>query len=408
MEIPYEVKARPDTGLWNAKIGIWLFLASEVMLFGGLFSGYVFLRLGVTDGLDNPWPERQLIVWPGFLNTLVLIASSLFVVLAWSHLKMRNYKKYQFWMFLVVLCALTFMGLKAYEYYGKFTHYGMKLEDNSVVEGILLKDRIEFEAAEVTVNVAGDRIEFLEDMDGEGRFRTPGGEEVTISKAWIREMNKAYRDAEEKEPGSGVGSITLKAVEPVKFSFRPKKVSGYSATEVTYRDAAKFTGTLGDDKIYFEVHEIDMRMTDDLEHSMLWKYVDEHEKEEFFHHREEKEAELKEMGVEHPRPDETHVLHLHPEDHHYPEIVVERADKKFLSNHGPAYNTYYAIYFTMTGLHGLHVVLGALVLAYFLCFQRKLYEKNPEHLANRVEVGGLFWHFVDLVWIFLFPVMYLM
>ena len=41
MEIPYTVTARPDTGLWNAKVGIWLFLASEVMLFGGLFSAYV-------------------------------------------------------------------------------------------------------------------------------------------------------------------------------------------------------------------------------------------------------------------------------------------------------------------------------------------------------------------------------
>ena len=43
-----------------------------------------------------------------------------------------------------------------------------------------------------------------------------------------------------------------------------------------------------------------------------------------------------------------------------------------------------------------------------LVFGKKLYLKNPEHLANRVEVGGLFWHFVDLVWIFLFPIMYLM
>ncbi len=38
MDIPFTVKSRPDTGLWNAKIAIWLFLASEVMLFGGLFS----------------------------------------------------------------------------------------------------------------------------------------------------------------------------------------------------------------------------------------------------------------------------------------------------------------------------------------------------------------------------------
>src|SRR5437762_12742293 len=45
MEIPYTISTRPDTGLWNAKIGIWLFLASEVMLFGGLFSADIFLRI---------------------------------------------------------------------------------------------------------------------------------------------------------------------------------------------------------------------------------------------------------------------------------------------------------------------------------------------------------------------------
>ena len=44
MDIPYTVTARPDTGLYNGKLGIWLFLASEVLLFGALFSTYIFLR----------------------------------------------------------------------------------------------------------------------------------------------------------------------------------------------------------------------------------------------------------------------------------------------------------------------------------------------------------------------------
>ena len=83
-----QVTARPDTGLWNAKIGIWLFLASEVMLFGGLFSSYVFLRIGA----DYPWPVHELIVWPGFVNTFVLIASSVTVVFSWAFLKMRQYR----------------------------------------------------------------------------------------------------------------------------------------------------------------------------------------------------------------------------------------------------------------------------------------------------------------------------
>jgi cytochrome c oxidase subunit 3 len=50
MEIPYTISARPDTGLWNGKLGIWLFLASEVMLFGALFTAYLFVRLGAEDG----------------------------------------------------------------------------------------------------------------------------------------------------------------------------------------------------------------------------------------------------------------------------------------------------------------------------------------------------------------------
>ena len=57
MEIPYTVEARPDTGLYNAKVGIWLFLASEVMLFGGFFSAYVLLRVGAEPGT---WPHGWL------------------------------------------------------------------------------------------------------------------------------------------------------------------------------------------------------------------------------------------------------------------------------------------------------------------------------------------------------------
>ena len=49
MEIPYTVEPRPDTGLANGKLGIWLFLASEVMLFGALFSTYILLRVGAVE-----------------------------------------------------------------------------------------------------------------------------------------------------------------------------------------------------------------------------------------------------------------------------------------------------------------------------------------------------------------------
>ena len=47
--IPYTVEPRQDTGLYNAKLGVWLFLASEVMLFGALFSTYILLRIGAAQ-----------------------------------------------------------------------------------------------------------------------------------------------------------------------------------------------------------------------------------------------------------------------------------------------------------------------------------------------------------------------
>ena len=133
MEIPYTVTARPDTGLWNAKIGVWLFLASEVMLFGGLFSSYIFLRLGA----DYHWPVHVLNVPMGFINTLVLIASSVTIVMAWASLKMRKWGAYKMYLLITILCAWTFLVIKGFEYRDKYNHYGVVMKDGTVLEGHL-------------------------------------------------------------------------------------------------------------------------------------------------------------------------------------------------------------------------------------------------------------------------------
>jgi heme/copper-type cytochrome/quinol oxidase subunit 3 len=74
----------------------------------------------------------------------------------------------------------------------------------------------------------------------------------------------------------------------------------------------------------------------------------------------------------------------------------------------PSASTFDAIYFTLTGLHGLHILGGVIVMLYFLGPGAALWRKTPEQFANRIEYTGLYWHFVDLVWIFLFPVLYLL
>ncbi len=141
MDIPYTVTARKDTGLYNAKVGVWLFLASEVMLFGGLFSGYIFLRVYA----DFPWPERALPVVPGLINTFILIFSSVTVVFAWAALKMRKWRQFQVYMVITLLCAAAFMVLKGIEYNAKWSHQAVRMKDFVVVEGHTHKFTIDSE-----------------------------------------------------------------------------------------------------------------------------------------------------------------------------------------------------------------------------------------------------------------------
>jgi heme/copper-type cytochrome/quinol oxidase subunit 3 len=194
MQIPYTVEERPDTGLANGKLGIWLFLASEVMLFGALFSTYIILRTGAVE-----WPHGELNVWLGMFNTFVLIGSSVTMVMAWASLKMHDWAKHRMFLALTVALSCVFLVVKYFEYADHFTR-----------------------------------------------------------------------------------------------------------------------------------------------------------------------GEL------------------------------------------PSHSTFLAIYFTLTGLHGIHILGGIVVMLYLLGPGAGLYKRNPEQFTNRIEYTGLYWHFVDLVWIFLFPVLYLL
>jgi len=291
MEIPYTVTARPDTGLWNAKVGIWLFLASEVMLFGGLFSAYIFLRL---DALPGYWPHGLLNVPVGTMNTAILIASSVTVVLALASLKMRRFRAYQVYMGITILCGILFLVVKlAYEWPQKFEHFGAYIKPSALekYEQYLGNKHLLSEGLPPRVEITGH-------LHNHEAIHDPKIKEYEVA------LDRIYTDP------------TNPAMDRPHFLFVP--------------------------------------------------------------------------------PTET-MAKIEKED-------VERATM-FV----PTHSTYFATYFTITGLHGLHVLGGVIVFIYFfLPFGSRLYRQNPEHLANRVEVAGLFWHFVDLVWIFVFPLFYLL
>ena len=452
MEIPHTVTARPDTGLWNAKIGIWLFLASEVMLFGGLFSSYIFLRLGA----DRPWPVAELDwVW-GAVNTAVLILSSVTVVLAWFNLKMRNYGKYKFFMAITLLCAVGFMGIKAYEYNKKLHHYQITLKDGSIVNGHYLESALGYEdVTEVTIDftqMGSNTMKFLKNIEPTPTFINDAGSTVTIEESYVANKGR-------EEP------VVLKASTPFSIDLDRKLVSGSNDQSATLHGGVTFLGTKTTDYVSIEADEIDMRMADDFKDSLLFAHLPEKIVEEYQDHYEgETQYYAEELGnppahkfYEKAREFDPKSLHFakdgsydaeaarrilrmrlgagshamgtnldrenpieaaedHGEGdealglgkHGHPVVKVPYSEVRFYSNWGPKKNTYYSIYFVLTGLHGLHVIGGALVLGYMFFTGREMYRKEPEHLANRVEVAGLFWHFVDLVWIFLFPLLYLL
>jgi heme/copper-type cytochrome/quinol oxidase subunit 3 len=526
MEIPYIVNARKDTGLFNSKIAIWLFLASEVMLFGGFFSAYIFLRIYA----DYPWPERTLPVLPGLINTFVLIGSSITVVFAWSSLKLREWRKFQIFMAITVACAGVFMVLKGIEYNTKFHHQAVRLPDYTVVEGHLgkykdgpLKDkeenRVFFKANQLSVSTVRYHKPYLEEIIEEakvggskllltaplelvtGKETRKIAEGTELSMELLKELQGLHRsargnnsdirtealraawktakaakpeatsrdlagDVKIDEAGlkgllTEVSNVAFKVEPPMAFSF-PSTLAKASADRLLLKDSTSMAGELEESPMVFHyVDAVDFRYLAMkarergldpaaaiekswiLEHSpeireawewhkkqiakldaeLLATYKRDPKTNEPRRHATETEryrigwkdfaakAEKLDMGHGSFRlkeqffgPDYEHREALHT----FPELELPRERVTFESKFMPKWNTYYAVYFTMTGLHGLHVIGGALVLGYYLFFGRKMFLSNPEWLANRVEVGGLFWHFVDLVWIFLFPILYLM
>ena len=125
--IPYTTDVRPDTGLTNPKLGIWLFLASEVMLFGSLFSAYALLRTGAPS-----WPDQSAVLSVPFatLNTVILISSSITMVLAWVGARAGMLSRFRLYMGLTLLLGAGFMVVKGIEYADKFSHGLVPSTDN--------------------------------------------------------------------------------------------------------------------------------------------------------------------------------------------------------------------------------------------------------------------------------------
>mgnify|MGYP003339197389 FL=1 len=66
---------------------------------------------------------------------------------------------------------------------------------------------------------------------------------------------------------------------------------------------------------------------------------------------------------------------------------------------------FFSIYFVLTGLHALHMIIGLGIMTWMFIWTKQ--GRIDAEYASPVEIAGLYWHFVDVVWIFLFPLLYL-
>ncbi|MDQ2050565.1 cbb3-type cytochrome c oxidase subunit I [Natronolimnohabitans sp. A-GB9] len=128
----------PFEGVGTTKLGVWVFLASDVVVFGAVIGAYIFMRLHMGWG---EWTTVPFASWPGLLNTYVLLTSSFTVVLALVFAERQNKKGLLGALGATLLLGLTFMGVKAYEYSVKFADgeywwYGLEYSIYYVTTGL--------------------------------------------------------------------------------------------------------------------------------------------------------------------------------------------------------------------------------------------------------------------------------
>jgi cytochrome c oxidase subunit 3 len=105
----------------TSTFGMWLFLVTEIMFFGGMFAVYLIYRLSYY----NAWVagSRTMEIQYGAANTAVLICSSLTMVMAVHFAKLGNRKLTGIFLVLTLILGLSFLGVKAVEYHGHWVHH---------------------------------------------------------------------------------------------------------------------------------------------------------------------------------------------------------------------------------------------------------------------------------------------
>ena len=180
------------------------------------------------------------------------------------------------------------MGIKAYEYYGKLHHYQITLKDGSIVNGHYLESGLGYEdVTQVTIDytqMGSNTLKFLKNIEPTPTFTNAAGSTVTFNESYLANEDNA-------DP------VVLKATVPFSVDLDRKLVSGSNAESATLHGGVTFLGKKTTDFVSIEADEIDMRMADDFQNSMLFAHLPKDVVEQYqFHYVGETEEYSKELA----------------------------------------------------------------------------------------------------------------
>lgn len=315
----------------RAKLGMWLFLGTEIMFFTAFIGTYIVLYFGSVDATGkSAWPTdthvTHLNILAGGVNTFVLLASSYFVVVAHESMSKRDFAKARKFITLTFALACVFLGIKSYEYYGKFSHDilpGRIPETDTQAIG-KMEMQVEYRFHQRLDSVVPDIA--ITDIDGDG--------------------------SSDRDMPTDQGMVYYQ-----KAAVLPQLIEGAEGTrKEDYAALLALKGEVGKLREQIAGNKLTYAQADESLHEMVAN--------------EQYGSILSGLHMSTP------ILYG---------------------------NLFASVYFLMTGFHAIHVIVGMILFATVLAQGDKL----SERWSNWVENSGLYWHFVDLVWIFLFPLLYI-
>jgi cytochrome c oxidase subunit 3 len=324
----------------SGKLGMWLFLATEILFFGGLFVFYSVWRSNHPEIFELGATRLD---WKlGALNTIILISSSVTMAVGVTMAQMGRRTA------LLILLALTFMGGAGFMII-KYVEYSHKIHSGLVWGKAFDPSKEHLDSHAIGAEHEGEAGHQLQ---GAG----PGGDEhaggTTGGQPGAHEAMQVEDEGAIGEHGD--------ALDPEAHAEELAEAQRRAAEEGG-DPAAAAEGA---------AEPVDPDAPVEIFHSTI------------------KPAAQGPRGVA-----AAAVLPAGPE--HEDNLPALRADVA----------TYFSIYFCLTGLHGIHVLVGMGIIAW-LFFRSLAGHFGPSYFTP-VDLGGLYWHLVDLIWIFLFPLLYL-